>query len=263
MSKPINEGTLLRDSGSHQGSAGRPAVARMAGGSAAGPGSPDRTRVLAHELANLLDGALRLIELARRTIASPARSAGDAERALRHLDSARAALVHIASLTRTAPGPPATPNEPDLASAIRSAADVLGPAAMARNVALRIAVEPSVEGASAGQLYGVITNALHNAIEAVGSGGVVEVHARRSAEMVEVEVLDDGPGPPPVGRRVFEPGFTTRPGASGIGLALAHEVVEEMGGTIELVARGLATPGRPGAVLRVRFPDRRGGERAC
>jgi sensor histidine kinase regulating citrate/malate metabolism len=72
---------------------------------------------------------------------------------------------------------------------------------------------------------------------------------------VVFEVMDNGVGPPAKskvkGRSVFEYGVSGKNGGSGIGLALCREVVEGLGGTIELLTR---TDGKRGAVLRVRYP---------
>jgi C4-dicarboxylate-specific signal transduction histidine kinase len=51
---------------------------------------------------------------------------------------------------------------------------------------------------------------------------------------VTVEVRDDGPGlGPEAGRRVFEPFFSTKDGGTGMGLAIADAVVDELGGRLE------------------------------
>jgi signal transduction histidine kinase len=74
----------------------------------------------------------------------------------------------------------------------------------------------------------------------------------------EITVTDDGIGPPSVSElsRVFDMGFTTKPGASGIGLAVARSVVQSMGGSVELLPADTGQrAGRQGAVLRVRFPS--------
>jgi signal transduction histidine kinase len=102
------------------------------------------------------------------------------------------------------------------------------------------------------QLDQVLINLVKNALEAVGGRGAVEVGWRLlDAGMVEVWVRDDGPGIPS-STNLFVPFFTTKPGGTGIGLALSRQITEAHGGTLVLTNRGDA----PGALARVRLPVR-------
>ncbi len=61
----------------------------------------------------------------------------------------------------------------------------------------------------------------------------------------------------------FDFGFTTKPGSLGVGLALAREVIREIGGMIELGHRDERRGSkRPGAVLRIAYPVPRDKPRA-
>jgi len=53
--------------------------------------------------------------------------------------------------------------------------------------------------------------------------------------MLEVSVVDDGPGIPEDYRsRVFDPFFTTKDGGTGLGLSICHTIVEQHRGSIHI-----------------------------
>ena len=83
----------------------------------------------------------------------------------------------------------------------------------------------------------VIANLLSNAIKYSPDGGVVRVDATCGDGVVRVAVADDGLGIPPAAQsQIFEKFFrvareeTVRVGGTGLGLALAHEIVVAHGG---------------------------------
>ena len=81
----------------------------------------------------------------------------------------------------------------------------------------------------------VLVGLVDNAIEAVPAGGEVRLEARSDGGQIELSVTDSGPGVPADLRgRVFEPFFTTRAAGIGLGLAIARQIVEAHGGTIQV-----------------------------
>ncbi len=76
---------------------------------------------------------------------------------------------------------------------------------------------------------------LNNAAEAAGEGAEVVLEARACDGAVEVAVADSGPGVPAhLRERIFEPFFTTRKRGTGLGLAVAKQIVEAHGGRISV-----------------------------
>lgn len=108
----------------------------------------------------------------------------------------------------------------------------------------------------ADRLVQVFVNLLRNALGAVGSSGTIAVHSRRLSGggkcWVAIDVDDDGPGiPADVLPQIFEAFVTSRLDArgTGLGLTVAHGIVQRHGGTLEAGNR----PGG-GARLEVRLP---------
>jgi two-component system sensor histidine kinase HydH len=66
-------------------------------------------------------------------------------------------------------------------------------------------------------------------------GGVLEVSATASPGGALVRIADSGHGIPAEERdRIFEPFYSLRRGGSGLGLSIAHTIVTDHGGRIEL-----------------------------
>lgn len=84
----------------------------------------------------------------------------------------------------------------------------------------------------------ILQNLLQNAIEAMPGGGTVTLSARIAADgAVEFGVRDEGPGlPAPARERLFQPCQSAKPGGSGLGLALSHQLAQQAGGRLELVS---------------------------
>jgi signal transduction histidine kinase len=108
-----------------------------------------------------------------------------------------------------------------------------------------------------GELRRVLINLVSNAFEAMQQGGTLKVALARVHEgrdWSQVEVRDSGVGlSTEIRKHLFEPYFTTRTHGTGLGLAICQRLVDEMGGTIELVP--VPEPGSRGTIARVRLPE--------
>jgi nitrogen fixation/metabolism regulation signal transduction histidine kinase len=108
----------------------------------------------------------------------------------------------------------------------------------------------TVVPADAGQLEQALINLIKNAVEAATDGVKgVDVSVSRTRDAAVIEIRDTGPGVANPDN-LFVPFFTTKPGGSGIGLALSRQIIEAHGGTLTLENR----VDRTGTVARVLLP---------
>ncbi|MBX5484362.1 MAG: GAF domain-containing protein [Myxococcaceae bacterium] len=98
------------------------------------------------------------------------------------------------------------------------------------------------------QLKQVLINLVQNAVQAFGDRpGRIKVRTTRherfsdfrgSNELVEVQVIDDGPGIPADQQlNIFVPFFTTKQKGTGLGLAICQRIVKSHGGTITVQSK--------------------------
>jgi signal transduction histidine kinase len=92
--------------------------------------------------------------------------------------------------------------------------------------------------ADASLLQQVLGSVLANACEAMGPGGACHVRLDRAASgLHRILVQDNGPGISATHLdRVLRPFFTTKPQGMGLGLALAHRIVERLGGSFQVMS---------------------------
>jgi len=102
----------------------------------------------------------------------------------------------------------------------------------------------------------VLFNLLDNAAKYSPVNTRIDIRATRDGELVEIEVVDEGPGIPPADfERVFDKFYRVqaqdrRRAGTGLGLAICRGFVEALGGWI--LARNRRD--RSGAVLTIRMP---------
>jgi len=101
-----------------------------------------------------------------------------------------------------------------------------------------------------GLLKQAVLNLVLNALEAMPSGGKLQLMLTRRGEMAEISVGDTGKGIPPENKqKIFQLFFTTRPGGSGIGLASTFRIVQLHNGSIDFTSE----VGR-GTTFRIELP---------
>ena len=129
------------------------------------------------------------------------------------------------------------PERVDVSDVVRDVVSLLEPTA--RTQSTRLVASPlelpAVVRLRRDHLQQVLLNLAMNGLEALESGGRLEIGVEARGAHVAVEVRDDGPGiPAEVMPRLFDLRFTTKPGGSGVGLYVARSLVEGAGGGIEV-----------------------------
>lgn len=143
----------------------------------------------------------------------------------------------------------------DVGVALQAVADMARHEFDSRGVALLVKSQPGLAmECEPAMLQQALLNLLDNALQASCEGGAVRLQATGDDAHAVIEVVDDGCGiavddlP-----HVFDPFFTTRPvgGGQGLGLATAHGIVRNHGGTIHVTSE----VGK-GSTFRVQLPLR-------
>jgi signal transduction histidine kinase/ActR/RegA family two-component response regulator len=196
---------------------------------------------IAHDFNNFLTVIQGNIELARNAL-SPA----DAARAIldRSTMACRRAAFLASQLLTFAKGGVPVRRVASIRSLVVDAVHMVR-AGTPVSVTVDIAEDLKCAEVDPGQISQVLNNILLNAREAMPEGGVIEVRARNdeadepgTASRVRISIRDHGPGiPEAVLPRVFDPYFTTKPGATGLGLATAHSIIAKHGGHISVESR--------------------------
>ncbi len=144
----------------------------------------------------------------------------------------------------------------DLSAMLRDCVDLLGRSHEHRdNHSLRLEVaDKLVLRGEEHLLRQIFWNLSRNALQAMPDGGDLVISAQRKTGRVVLQWCDTGVGMTEMVRRqAFEPFVTTRPGGTGLGLAVVYAAVAEHGGSVSIDS----APGR-GTVVTVELPTHRG-----
>jgi signal transduction histidine kinase len=102
------------------------------------------------------------------------------------------------------------------------------------------------------QIKQVILNLLINGIQAMPAGGELGITGRFSKDgyWVELSIQDSGLGIPPEDMdKLFDPFFSTKEGGMGLGLSIAHRIIDQHHGKIEVES----SPGK-GTLFSISLP---------
>lgn len=128
----------------------------------------------------------------------------------------------------------------DLTEAILTFAALNERNLMAANYVLELELSAlPIQSVPPERIHTVLENLLANSREAMPDGGRIRVQLLRRGDDAVLRFIDEGTGiPESTAPMIFEPFFTTKSSDStnhpGLGLAVAHGIVHQMGGTISL-----------------------------
>jgi signal transduction histidine kinase len=106
------------------------------------------------------------------------------------------------------------------------------------------------------ELREIFLNLILNGLQAVGPGGKIQVGMTfgKADKVYTIQVADNGPGIPREHfDKVFNPFFTTRPGAVGLGLFVTQQIVRRYGGSVRVESE----PGE-GTIFVIELPFQEG-----
>ncbi len=138
---------------------------------------------------------------------------------------------------------------------VRAVALDVGPLMADGGFEFDISTQPCRVRAHEWALRELTRNLLHNAIKHTPVQGSLAVHLGAADDMATLRVSDSGPGISAAQRdRLFQPfAASGAHGGSGLGLAICREIVQSLGGSIELINRdNLQHP--PGLDAIVKLP---------
>ena len=194
-------------------------------------------RDASHQLRTPLAVLKAQVQSARRGDVAPPEALAEIEHTVdraTQLANQMLALAKVAQLQQQADVAPAQFDE-----VVRAVALDVAPLIAGKGLDFDLQTEPVTLRAHDWMLRELTRNLLHNAIRHTPAGGLLAITLVRAGGEARLTVADGGPGvAPELAERLFQP-FSAGAGGtgSGLGLAICHEIVQTLGGRIQLVNR--------------------------
>lgn len=250
---------LLREKEQHTRALLSQAVAARAEAEAATRAKDEFLTTVNHELRTPL-AAILLWARALGSGLDPAENARAIEAIAQSAQTQSQLIEDLVELSRlTSGGFRLSRSAVELGAVVADVCDMIQPMMVAKAIAFDVRIEPAsiVAAMDARRMKQILANILANAAKFTPSGGGVRLLVRARDARIDVELSDTGEGIaadflPFVFERFSQADMsdTRRHGGLGIGLAIARQLVELHGGTIDAQSAGI---GR-GALFRIRLP---------
>lgn len=195
---------------------------------------------IAHELNNPLTSVTGFAELARDAIPEGSETRQDLEIVIREAVRARDVVRRLLDFARQSES---TRANTSLNEVIEDVVALSRHLMHTSGVELKLDLEKDLPWimADTNQMKQVLLNLVHNALQAMPTGGELTISTRATSragrEWVVVSVRDTGVGIPQLDQaRIFEPFYTTKgdQGGTGLGLSVTYGIVTDHGGQIEV-----------------------------
>ena len=194
------------------------------------------TAKIAHELNNPLDGILRYINLACRSV-----EVNNPDKLNEYLNNSRQGVLRMVKIVRELlefsrcrylPIEEPVPSEQIIEEAIKTCTGRIDtpPVQIVRDFAQGVPKFPAIN------LFQVFCNLIKNAFDSMPNGGVLEISTKAQTNGdISIEFSDTGHGFDPADKdALFEPFFTTKTQGkgTGLGLAICRDLVARHGGHV-------------------------------
>jgi len=195
------------------------------------------TSGVAHEVKNPLNAMVLQLELLK------AKLADQGAQVKPHLEILAAEIRRLDRVVRTfldfTRPIELHPTETDVASLVREVFTLAEP--QAQNNKVRLVLEPPNAlppvRLDRDLMKQALLNLVLNGCQAMPAGGELKVTPHALPQLLELEIADQGVGIPEEARqKIFSLYFTTKPGGTGVGLAMAYRIVQLHNGSIDFTS---------------------------
>ena len=212
---------------------------------------------IAHELNQPLTAIANYAQACDRLLARPPVDLEECRQALREITAQAVRASDIMRRLQTlARSQEMNRTSVDLDSVVKPIMGLVHSDARAHGVSCSLKLAPDLPKVTVDlvQIQHVILNLVRNGIEALqstkGPREVLIAVTRAPHDEIEISVTDSGPGLDPAGaERIFDPFFSTRENATGLGLPISKTIAKAHGGSL-----GYRPNSPNGAVFFVRLP---------
>ncbi|MDY6843427.1 MAG: ATP-binding protein [Thermodesulfobacteriota bacterium] len=193
---------------------------------------------LAHEIRNPLTGVSGAIQIMTDDFAPEDPRKEITDEVLKQIDRVNNIIKDMLTYSR-----PPSPKfkTANIHEVLDEALFLTNPAAVENKVKIEKQYNPSLPEVSIdpSQIQQVFLNIFLNAVQAMPEGGTLKVRTyiqkKDGNENIIVEAEDNGPGiPQDVLKKIFSPFFSTKHRGTGLGLSVAHSIMEQHCGSISV-----------------------------